>query len=81
MEAVNAIVTGKLISLSEQELVSCDNSNNGCKGGLMSRAFEFIIKNGGINKEENYPYKAENGICDQSKVRDEVQREQKQKLI
>lgn len=70
MEGINQIVTGNLISLSEQELVDCDKQyNQGCNGGLMDYAFQFIINNGGIDTEEDYPYKASDGMCDQNRVR------------
>jgi len=69
VEGINQIVTGDLISLSEQELVDCDTSyNQGCNGGLMDYAFEFIINNGGIDTESDYPYKGTDGRCDANKV-------------
>ncbi|MCL7028206.1 hypothetical protein MKW94_007290 [Papaver nudicaule] len=67
VESLNKIATGDLVSLSEQELVDCDTSNSGCNGGLMDYAFQFIIKNGGIDTEDDYPYKAKDGECDVSK--------------
>ncbi|KAI7742593.1 hypothetical protein M8C21_011931 [Ambrosia artemisiifolia] len=68
VEGVNKIVTGDLISVSEQELVNCDTSyNQGCNGGLMDYAFEFIIKNGGIDTEDDYPYTGKDGKCDKNK--------------
>ncbi|GLJ20662.1 hypothetical protein SUGI_0376230 [Cryptomeria japonica] len=66
---VNQIVTGKLISLSEQELVDCDTSaNQGCNGGLMDAAFQFIVENGGIDSEVDYPYNALDGACNIKRV-------------
>lgn len=57
IEGANAIQSGKLTSLSEQELVDCDTEKNGgCNGGLMDWAFEFVKKNGGIDTEQDYSY-------------------------
>lgn len=69
MEGINQIVTGELISLSEQELVDCDTSyNQGCNGGLMDYAFQFIVNNGGIDTEADYPYRGSDGSCDSNRV-------------
>lgn len=65
MEGIVKISTGKLISLSEQELVDCDvhGEDQGCNGGEMDDAFKFITKNGGLTTESNYPYTAQDGKC------------------
>ncbi|KAJ7570323.1 hypothetical protein O6H91_01G115200 [Diphasiastrum complanatum] len=68
IEGINKIFSGDLISLSEQELLDCDTRvDNGCNGGLMQNAFQFIVENGGIDTESDYPYKAVQSFCDSNK--------------
>ncbi|KAH6796842.1 Granulin repeat cysteine protease family protein [Perilla frutescens var. hirtella] len=65
VEGINKIVTGEMITVSEQELVDCNKGQNaGCNGGLMDYAFEFIISNGGMDTEDDYPYRGVDGKCD-----------------
>ncbi|KAH6826119.1 senescence-associated gene 12 protein [Perilla frutescens var. hirtella] len=64
-EGINQISTTRLISLSEQEIVDCDRTSQdqGCGGGYMEDAFEFITKNQGIAAESTYPYQGTDGTC------------------
>ncbi|GMP74374.1 hypothetical protein CsSME_00031812 [Camellia sinensis var. sinensis] len=54
-EGITQLTTGKLISLSEQELVDCDRSGKdaGCKGGIAT--------------ETIYPHSATDGTCNTKK--------------
>lgn len=64
-EGMFQIASGELVSLSEQELVDCDTNgeSQGCEGGYVEDGFEFIIRNGGITTEANYPYIGVDGTC------------------
>jgi len=54
-----------LVSVSEQQLVDCAGSegNQGCNGGLMTTALDWIVGNKGIAAEAAYPYTARDGRC------------------
>lgn len=65
VEGAVAVATGKLTSLSEQELVDCAGQygNQGCNGGLMDNAFKYVQAKGGLCQESAYPYTARDGSC------------------
>ncbi|KAM7521177.1 hypothetical protein LguiB_020139 [Lonicera macranthoides] len=79
LEGAHFLSTGKLVSLSEQQLVDCDHEcdpeeagscDAGCNGGLMNNAFEYALKAGGLEREADYPYTGSDGTCkfDKSKI-------------
>ena len=61
LEAAHAQKHGKLISLSEQQLIDCCTLRNfGCDAGLVTFAFQCIEHfSRGIESEADYPYKAQ----------------------
>lgn len=62
LESQHFLKNGKLMPLSEQNLIDC-SSLHGCNNGYMNDAFQYIKDNGGINSEKSYTYKGINGIC------------------
>ncbi|CAI9547256.1 unnamed protein product [Staurois parvus] len=54
-EARNCIKTKKLVELSEQQLVDCDDENDSCCGGDPATAMQYVTHNG-IMKRQDYEY-------------------------
>ncbi|XP_076235389.1 uncharacterized protein LOC143179865 [Calliopsis andreniformis] len=73
VEGQYAIKHKKLLSLSEQELVDCDNLDEGCNGGEMDNAYRIIEKLGGLELEKDYPYDAKNEKCHFAQSKAKVQ--------
>merc|ERR1711964_641467 len=65
LESAYAMRDGVILDLSNQQLVDCDllADNNGCRGGLPSAAFEYIMYTGGLEATSTYPYTARDETC------------------
>jgi C1A family cysteine protease len=63
IEGIVKIKTGNSISLSEQQVLDCDEESSGCNGGNFYNAFHSIIQSKGIVREEDYPYVENKQTC------------------
>jgi cathepsin L len=68
VESCVALATGKLLTLSAQDVTSCTKNpqhcggTGGCGGATAELGFEQVAK-GGIALEKDYPYTAQTGTC------------------
>jgi len=78
MEGQLFLHTGRLVNLSEQQIMDCDHEctssffpicDDACGGGTEENAFQYVIKSGGIMRMEDYPYTAVKGDCQFDKSR------------
>lgn len=75
LESHIAIKTGKLLTFSEQQIVSCAKNpqkcggTGGCEGATQELAFNYTRDAGGISLESSYPYTGRDDACDASKVK------------
>jgi len=61
MEGVHVISgQGPLVAVSVQQLLNCTQvapyDNYGCSGGYMNTSIEWVVDNGGIDSEAEFPY-------------------------
>ena len=76
IEGVYFVKTGHLVRLSEQQLIDCSwqQGDNGCDGGEDFRAYEYIMKAGGLSLNEDYGgYLGADGKCHDRNVTKAVQ--------
>ncbi|MCP3684046.1 MAG: C1 family peptidase [bacterium] len=72
LESHVAIRTGKLIAMSEQQLVDCTpdpkhcGGTGGCEGATQELGFDYVHKIGGSTSRNDYKYTARDGRCKDS---------------
>lgn len=78
LEGAGFKATGKLVRLSEQQLLDCsskgtgDGPNSGCNGGFTDGTMQWMIDNQvGLEYEEDYPYTEKGAQCSH-KMQNEV---------
>jgi len=61
---------GEFKAFSEQQIGDCDTKDSGCGGGWMEWGMQYIQQAGGIELQQDYPYKGVKQTCkfDKTKV-------------
>ena len=62
IESGHFIRTGRLISLSEQQIIDCDTESYGCNGGSIDSALQYASEIG-LCTEPEYPYTGVDHAC------------------
>jgi C1A family cysteine protease len=62
MESAHYVASGRLISMSEQQLVDCNTASHGCNGGNTGNSFDYF-KTHKTMTEASYPYTHVDGTC------------------
>jgi len=60
VESAWFLAKGQLIQLSPQQIVSCDNNDDGCDGGDLPTAFQYVQQSG-LETNADYPYTSGGG--------------------
>jgi len=69
IESYNFLAGNKLLNLSPQQITSCDKVDQGCNGGNTETAYQYVVKQGGIDLESEYPYTSGTGVTGICKVK------------
>ena len=57
IEGAHAIAGNPTVNVSEQQLMDCRNDGGkNCDGGWYYKAFQYVLENGGVDSDEDYPY-------------------------
>eukprot|EP01114_Cavostelium_apophysatum_P016173 TRINITY_DN454_c0_g1_i1.p1 TRINITY_DN454_c0_g1~~TRINITY_DN454_c0_g1_i1.p1 ORF type:complete len:333 (+),score=72.61 TRINITY_DN454_c0_g1_i1:44-1042(+) len=65
IESAWFLAGNSLVSLSPQQIVDCDqgNGDEGCNGGDTTTAYQYVIKAGGLESWNDYPYAGYDQSC------------------
>ncbi len=63
IESLYALKYGTLLDLSEQQILSCDRNQNGCTGGSVANALDYIKRVGGLGSESSMRYVGRRQSC------------------
>jgi len=64
MNCIQGHTGGRAVSLSMQQILDCDHDDvDGCGGGSTWSAYEYIIRQGGIDTFASYPYEGVQKAC------------------
>ncbi|KAG7364502.1 cysteine proteinase [Nitzschia inconspicua] len=77
VESAHFLATGTLYTLSESEIIACDDSCQMCDGGWPQNAYDWVMTYGGLPLFDDFPYDADtlkaltSGMEGESKYYDE----------
>jgi len=66
LEGAMAMSGRKMVDLSMQHILACDTRGNGCGGGSMNQAFDWVAENG-VSSLEDEPYLCEDASATECK--------------
>jgi C1A family cysteine protease len=58
IESMNILKGHSAVSLAPEQIVDCDTVDQGCNGGDTPTAYQYVIQQGGLEDENDYPYTA-----------------------
>jgi C1A family cysteine protease len=61
IESYWALAGNAISTLSMEQIVDCDTTDQGCNGGNTNTAYQYVQSAGGLDSYNSYPYTAGNG--------------------
>ena len=68
LESLQALINGKVASISEQQIIDCSPNDDGCVGGYFDNTYGYLQSyDWYADSEANYPYTANASTCTATK--------------